>query len=44
MYIKKVIFWKIPDVFDNSKEKPIKVIKSIMKKVNGLVKSLEDAR
>jgi len=27
IYIKRVIFWRIPDVFDNSKEKSIKVIK-----------------
>jgi len=44
IYIKRVIFWRIPDVFDNSKEKSIKVIKSIMKRVDELVKSLEDAR
>jgi len=43
-YVKKVIFWKVKDVLDNSKEKSVKTIKEIMKRVDALVEELENEK
>ena len=44
-YDKKTIFWKIPDtVSDNNDAEVRKIIKKVIKKVDGLVKELGDGK